>query len=273
MCRVLKVSRSGFYGWARDEESKRATNDRELSASIRESFKKSRDTYGARRIRRDLFTAGKRVGRKRVRRLMKALSLRPKGKKQFRVCTTDSKHGFAPSPNLLNREFAVDTLNTVYLSDLTYIQTGEGWLYLTTVMDMCSRLIVGWSMSETMETSVTTIPALEMALGRRSVSPGLIFHSDRGVQYADRNFRKLVDANGINQSMSRKGNCWDNAPAESFFHTLKTELDESFASRQEARAWLFEYIEVFYNRNRLHSSIGYMSPADFEAAAAEVAAA
>ena len=207
MCRVLKVSRSGFYAWARGEEANRVTEDRELSASIRESFKKSRSTYGSRRIRKVLFAAGKRVGRNRVRRLMKTLGLRPKGKKKFRVCTTDSKHGFAPSPNLLNREFAVGKLNTVFLSDITYIRTGEGWLYLTTVMDMCSRSIVGWSMSETMETSLTTIPALEMALGRRPVSPGLIFHSDRGVQYADYDFRKLLDTHGITQSMSRKGNC------------------------------------------------------------------
>ncbi len=265
MCQVLEVSRSGFYAWAQAKKSERAKADAELSAAISEIFFEARGTYGSRRIHRALVNRGKPTGRKRVRRLMRAMKLRGKVKPKFRVCTTDSNHGHTPSPNLLNRSFDVSELNTVYVSDITYIPTSEGWLYLTVVMDLCSRSIVGWSMSETMDTAATTIPALQMALGQRSISPGLVFHSDRGVQYADRDFRKLLATTGITQSMSRKGNCWDNAPAESFFHTLKLELDEEFATRDAARAALFEFIEQIYNRKRLHSSIGYVSPATFEA--------
>jgi len=273
MCRVLEISRSGFYAWLGRQESGRAREDRRLTALIRGIFDESRKTYGAPRVHRTLRKRGVRCGMKRVARLMKAAGLRSKTKRKFRVKTTDSKHGHPIAPDLLGRDFTADGPNQAWASDITYIPTDEGWLYLASTMDLFSRKIVGWSMSSTLHASVA-INALQMAVDQRRPTPGLIHHSDRGVQYAAGDFRDLLDEHGIDASMSRKGNCYDNAAKESFFHTLKTELvhHELYRTRAEARASVFDYIETFYNRQRLHSTLGYLSPVEFELAAAEIAA-
>lgn len=274
MCKVLEVSRSGFYAWLGREESGRAREDRRLTALIRGIFDESRKTYGAPRVHRELQRRGVQCGENRVARLMKAGEMRPKTKRKFRVKTTDSKHNHPIAPDHLGRDFTTDGPNQAWASDITYIPTDEGWLYLASTMDLFSRRIVGWSMSSTLHATVA-IDALQMGIDQRGSTAGLIHHSDRGVQYACADFRDLLDEHGITASMSRKGNCYDNAAKESFFHTLKTELvhHEHYRTRDEARASVFDYIETFYNRKRLHSTLGYMSPADFELAAeAEIAA-
>ena len=196
---------------------------------------------------------------------MKAAGLRSKVKRKFKA-TTDSKHGHPIAPNLLNQDFTVESPNTVWVSDITYIWTDEGWLYLATTMDLYSRAVVGWSMDSRMKSDLV-VSALNMALGRRAPTDGLIHHSDRGVQYAAKPFQDLLDENSIVCSMSRKGNCYDNAVQESFYHSLKTELvhHELYRTREQAKTSIFDYIEVFYNRLRLHSSLGYVSPLVFEA--------
>jgi len=200
---------------------------------------------------------------------MKKHGLRPRLKKQFRVQTTDSNHDNPIAPNLLEQNFDTDRPNQAWVSDITYIPTDEGWLYLATIMDLFSRAVIGWSMSASLK-AISATAALRMAIERRSPPAGLIHHSDRGVQYTSAEYRDVLKDHGMISSMSRKGNCYDNAVAESFFHTLKTELvvHEHYRTRAEARASLFDYIEAFYNRQRLHSSLGYLSPVDFEAAAA-----
>ncbi len=270
MCKTLEVSRSGFYAWCGREECDRAREDRRLTALIKGVFDESRKTYGAPRVYRELQRRGVACGENRVARLMRLAGLRPRPPRGFKVQTTDSNHDYPIAPNLLNQDFTAEHPNQIWLSHITYIPTDEGWLYLSSTMDLFSRSIVGWSMSASMETSASVIPALTMGIAQRSPKPGLIHHSDRGVQYADEDFRALLKAHGMVPSMSRKGNCYDNAVKESFFHTLKTELvaREHYRTRAEARASLFDYIESFYNRQRLHSSLGYMSPAEFEAAVA-----
>ncbi len=265
MCKTLEISRSGFYGWLGRDESDRACEDRRLTALIRGIFKESRRTYGAPRVHWTLRRRGVRCSRKRVARLMKAGEMRPKTRRKFRVKTTDSKHSHPIAPDLLDRDFTTERPNQAWVSDITYIPTDEGWLYLASTMDLFSRLIVGWSMSATLHADVV-INALQMGIDRRGPVAGLIHHSDRGVQYACGDFRELLDEHGIEPSMSRKGNCYDNAAKESFFHTLKTELvhHEHYRTRAEARASVFEYIEAFYNRQRLHSTLDYRSPVDFE---------
>jgi transposase InsO family protein len=198
---------------------------------------------------------------------MKAAGLRPKTRRKFRVKTTNSKHRYPIAPDLLDRDFSARGPNQAWVSDITYIPTDEGWLYLASTMDLFSRLIVGWSMSPTLKASFVT-DALQMAIQRRRPQAGLIHHSDRGVQYASGEFRKVLAAEGIQCSMSRTGNCYDNAAKESFFHTLKTELvhHEHYHTRDQARASVFDYIEAFYNRQRIHSTLGYLSPAEFERA-------
>jgi putative transposase len=267
MCKTLEVSRSGFYAWLGREESDRACDDRRLIALIRDIFAESRGTYGIPRVHRTLRHRGVRCSRKRVARLMRLAGLRSKTKRRFRVKTTDSKHGHPIAPDRLQQDFNASAVNKVWLSDITYIPTDEGWLYLASVMDLCSRRIVGWSMAETLHTAIV-IAALRMAVDRRRPEPGLIHHSDRGVQYASAEFRAVLDAHGLIASMSRQGNCYDNAVKESFFHTLKTELvnHERYRTRDEARASVFDYIEAFYNRQRIHSSLDYQSPEDFERA-------
>lgn len=265
MCKTLEVSRSGFYAWLGREESARASEDRRLTSLIRDIFKEGRGTYGVPRVHRTMKNRGVYCGRGRVARLMKAAGLRSKVRRKFRVNTTDSKHDHPIAPDLLDRDFTAERPNQVWVSDITYIPTDEGWLYLGSTMDLFSRLIVGWSMSTTLETPVV-INALQMAIDRRSPKAGLIHHSDRGVQYASKDFRDLLKAHGMRASMSRKGNCYDNAAKESFFHTLKTELvhHEHYRTRAQARASIFEYIEAFYNRQRMHSTLGYRSPVEFE---------
>ncbi len=272
MCKILEISRSGFYAWVKRPESKRSVANRQLTALIQGLFGESRQTYGAPRIHHALRHGGVPCGLNRVARLMRQEEIRPALKAAFRVQTTDSNHDHPIAPNLLGQVFTAARPNEVWVSDITYIPTDEGWLYLSSTMDLFSRSIVGWSMSESMKTSASVSAALQMAIDQRAPEPGLIHHSDRGVQYAAGDFRKMLKDHGMVASMSRKGNCYDNAAKESFFHTLKNELvfREHYRTRDEARASLFDYIETFYNRTRLHSTLGYMSLADFEAAAAVV---
>jgi transposase InsO family protein len=260
----LEVSRSGFYAWLKREESARSREDRRLLSEIKEIHKGSRGTYGVPRVHEELRTRGKRCGKNRVARLMRGAGLQSKVRRRFRK-TTDSSHSRPVAPNLLEGKPVPERPNEVWVADITYIPTAEGWLYLASIMDLCSRLIVGWSMDATLKTSLV-LGALRMALGRRSPGRGLIHHSDRGSQYASEAYQEVLREHGIACSMSRKGNCYDNAFKESFYHTLKTELvcHERYPSRTAARASVFDYIEVFYNRERRHSSIGYHTPSEFE---------
>jgi transposase InsO family protein len=264
MCRTLRVSRSGYYAWRKRPASGRSIRNHLLLERIQAIHKKSRKTYGSPRIHRQLVIEGERCGRGRVERLMSANGIRAKHKRRF-VATTDSKHNLPIAENILKREFRVEAPNRVWSSDITYIPTDEGWLYLAGVLDLCSRTAVGWSMSDSLEKGLV-LDALKMAHRRRQPGVGLVHHSDRGSQYASDEYRELLDDYGMKMSMSRKGDCWDNAVIESFFGTLKRELvhHRSYRTRAEARKDIFEYIEVFYNRERLHSSLGYMSPLNYE---------
>lgn len=237
-----------------------------LSEKIKAIFKIGRGTYGTRRIKRELAKQFLIVSRRRIRRLMTQLSLSCKTKRKFRV-TTDSKHQLPIAKNVLAREFTCCAPNRFYVGDITYIQTEEGWLYLAVVIDLFSRQVVGWAMDKRMTVELVN-NALLMAIWSRKPSRGLIWHTDRGSQYASDSHRLILQEHGIMQSMSRKGNCWDNAVSESFFHTLKTELIHhiKFATREEAKQVIFEYIEVFYNRMRMHSTNGYLSPVEYEKA-------
>ena len=264
MCSVLEVSRSGYYHWLKIVPSIHAKADNRLTQMIIQLFTESRKTYGTRSLKKCLCKLGYQVSRCRISRLMDQAGLICKTKKKFKV-TTDSKHNLPISPNLLQRQFTVNAPNRIYVGDITYISTTEGWLYLATVIDLFSRKAVGWAMDNRM-TSALVNDALLMALWRRKPPPGLIWHTDRGSQYASKNHRRILKQHAIAQSMSRKGNCWDNAVAESFFHTLKTELvyNEKFTTREQAKQAIFEYIEVFYNRKRRHSTNNYLSPVEFE---------
>jgi transposase InsO family protein len=272
MCRVLEVSRSGFYAWLGRGESDRAREDRRLMTLIRGIFTESRGIYGVPRVHETLRQREQQCGRNRVARLMKKAGLRSKTKRRFRVKTTDSKHNHPIAPDRLGQDFGTTAANRVWVSDITYIPTDEGWLYLASTMDLFSRRIVGWSMASTLHATIV-IDAVRMAIEQRQPSAGLIHHSDRGVQYASAEFRTVLDAHGFVASMSRKGNCYDNAVKESFYHTLKTELvnHEHYRTRDEARASVFDYIEAFYNRQRIHSTLGYLSPSAFERARTNVA--
>lgn len=267
MCAVLEVSRSGYFEWLNRKPSKRQRENANLSAKILEIHTKSRKTYGYRRIHAELEAKEGPCGMNRVARLMKKQDLRPKTVRKFRA-TTNSNHRFPVFENHLNREFMPTSLDQRWCGDITYIATKEGWLYLATVLDLYSRKIIGWAMNATMTTELVS-RALLMALNRRgkTLAPHLLWHSDRGSQYASGEFQNLLKDRGIIGSMSRKGNCWDNAVAESFFGTLKKELvhHEVYETREMAEKSIFEYIEVFYNRQRRHSTLGYLSPAEFEA--------
>lgn len=265
-CRVLKVSPSGYYRWLRAPEGKRQQRRAELAEQVRVVHEASRRIYGAPKIRAELLRRGLKLNRKTVARIMRESSIRSKVTKKFKVRTTDSKHAHPVAANVLDRKFAAEKPDAAWLCDITYIPTREGWLYLAGVMDLCSRRIVGWSMAEHLRVELV-IAALEMATTTRSPAPGLIHHSDRGVQYCCGEYRAQLEAWGMVASMSRTGDCYDNAPKESFWATLKKELvsDREFATREEARAAIFEYIEVFYNRQRIHGSLGYLSPEQFEA--------
>ncbi len=264
MCHLLEVSRAGYYEWRSRLPSTRALADDELRDRVLQAHAKSRKTYGRPRIHAELKEQGVRIGAKRVARLMKSSGIT--GLSRRRSCkTTDSKHSLPIAANVLDRAFDVAERDRVWVGDITYIPTREGWLYLAVVVDLGSRRVIGWSMKETMQRDLV-IDALQAALrDRRPVFGTAMFHSDRGVQYASTEFRAVLDDSGIVQSMSRKGNCWDNAVAESFFASLKGELgDPIFESRRAARAAIFDYIEIWYNRLRRHSAIGYLSPAQYE---------
>lgn len=264
MCRALDVSKSGFYAWNGRPESERSKENGALLAEIERVHAKSRQTYGSPRVHAELLESGFEVGRNRVARLMRDNGVRAKGKRRFRK-TTDSEHDHRIAPNVLNRDFLVHAPNKAWLGDITYLWTAEGWLYLAVILDLFSRKVVGWAMDDNMRTDLVLL-ALRQALSRRAPGRDLVHHTDRGSQYASKDYQKALDAHGIECSMSRKGNCWDNAVAESFFGTLKVELDakDHWKSRAAARCDVFEYIEVFYNRQRRHSYLGYVSPERFE---------
>ena len=264
LCRVMQVASSGYYAWRRRAESPRERANRALVVQIRAAHQRSRKSYGRRRIHVQLHNEGVSCSLNRVARLMRAEGLCGLRRRKFKA-TTDSRHSFPVAPNLVARNFTAGARDQVWVSDITYLACEEGWEYLATVMDLHSRRIVGWAMQSTLERSLT-LRALEMAITQRRPAPGLIHHSDRGVQYACGDYQAALGARGLVTSMSRKGDCWDNAPKESFFGTLKCELGlhKIRPPRQQARREVFEYIEVFYNRQRLHSSLGYVSPAAFE---------
>jgi putative transposase len=264
MCRHLGVSRAGFYAWRERPPSLRELDDERLLVQIRAIYAESKGRYGSPRVRRELAAKGIHASKHRVARLMQENGLRGRRRRRFRH-TTDSNHALPVAPNTLAQDFLVDAPNRVWVTDITYIPTREGWLYLAAILDLYSRRVVGWSMSERI-TRQLTLDALAMALRARAPGYGLLHHSDRGSQYASADYQTALAAAGITCSMSRKGNCYDNAVAESFFATLKTELvhDEDWATRAQARSAIFEYLEVFYNRRRRHSSIGYVSPEEFE---------
>jgi transposase InsO family protein len=264
MCSVFQVSRSGYYAWNKRPESTRSKENRELSQEIAAIHRESDGIYGSPKIHGELQRRGKRHGKNRIVRLMRKDGLYSKTKRKFRV-TTDSSHSQPVAPNLLNREFTPARANQAWVCDITYIWTAEGWLYLAIVMDLFSRTIVGWSMAERM-TRQLTMDALTLAAKRRNPPRGLLHHSDRGSQYASDDYQALLTKLGMICSMSRTGNCWDNAPAESFFGILKRELifHKRYLSRSQARQSIFDYIERFYNRRRIHSSLGYLTPNEFE---------
>jgi putative transposase len=260
MCEVLEVSRRGYYDWAARPKSTRAAADRALAAEIRTAHAASRGRYGSPRVHAELRAHGRRVGRKRIARLMRAMGLSARRKRRFRR-TTNSRHAFPIAPNLLGRDFTAAAPNRVWLADLTYIWTAQGWLYLGVVLDLFSRRVVGWAMAEHLGHDLA-LAALDMAIARQRPARGLVHHSDRGVQYAAHDYRRRLGEYGMLCSMSRKGGCWDNAPMESFYATLKGELVEQrdYLTRDEARADVFQYVEGWYNRCRLHSAIGYLTP-------------
>jgi putative transposase len=265
MARLLGVSRSGYYAWKGRIESARHRQEQALVERIREIQKRVKDRYGSPRIARELAREGIRVGHNRVARLMAAHGLGAKPRKKHRV-TTDSKHDLAVAENLLARQFEVSRANEAWVSDISYLPTGEGWLYLAVVIDLYARKVVGWALGTSLAATLV-IRAFLMACLNRRPPKGLLFHSDRGVQYASRAFREKLADWGMRQSMSRKGDPWDNAPAEAFFKSLKAELIGShiYRTRAEAKTAVFEYIECFYNRVRLHSSLDYRPPAEYEA--------
>lgn len=265
MCKILEVSRSSYYKRKSKGKSKRKLENEKIILMIKEIYTESKERYGSPRITEELRRRGISCNKKRIARLMRKEGIAAKIFRKYRL-TTQSDHKRVISDNILDREFNRGRVNEVWTSDITYIRTDEGWLYLAAVMDLYSRRILGWHLDRRLESGLVE-KALQNALYGRKISRGIIFHSDQGVQYASESFRGLLKTNGFIQSMSRRGNCYDNAVTESFFHTLKTELINrtKYKTREEARRSIFEYIEIFYNRKRLHSSIGYCSPVEFEA--------
>ena len=263
MADTLGVSRSRYYRWQKISQSRHEKRDMELGEKIRSIYHSSRKSYGSPRVYRELRKQTP-CSRKRVARIMRENGLRGRVKRRFRV-TTDSNHGCPVSANLLDRDFNVAQPNQVWVSDITYIWTGEGWLYLCVIIDLFSRKVVGWSLASHIRAELV-IMAFMMAVMHRSPGAGLIFHSDQGIQYASEEFRKKLSGCKMIQSMSRKGDCWDNACAESFFSTIKIEeiFQCTYRTREEARTRIFEYIAVFYNRQRIHSTLDYMSPQEYE---------
>lgn len=265
MCKVLGVARSSYYAWLERKPSARVMETMRLMKKIGEIYQDSKGRYGSPKITDELNGQGFQVSRPRIGRIMKKMGLRSIISKKYRIATTDSNHQLKIAENILKREFYQEDISKAWVSDITYVPTAEGWLYLTIIMDLCDRKIVGWSLSEDLTTEATIIPAWKMAKANRAVSPGLIFHSDRGVQYAADSFRKEIKKNGVVQSMSRKGNCWDNAVAENFFKIIKSEMIYhcDFHSVKQAKREIFEFIEVWYNRKRKHAYLGYQTPEAF----------
>jgi transposase InsO family protein len=264
LCRLLEVSRQGYYAYARRLPSRRERDDAALQQRVAAVHAESRHTYGSPRVLRELRRDGLRVGKRRVERAMRSLGLAARQRRRFRATTAaNPKH--AVEPNVLARDFTATRPDERWVADITYVWTDEGWCYLAVILDLFSRAVVGWALDATL---ATTLPlrALDAAVRRRRPEAGLMHHSDRGCQYTSADYRSALAELGVTVSMSRKGNCWDNAVAESFFATIKTELvhQKRWASRLELRAAAFEYIEAFYNRRRLHSSLGYMTPAEVE---------
>jgi putative transposase len=266
MCRLLEVSRSGYYEWLSRPPRAQGPAEQHVEAKIQHYFAQGRGTYGTRRIKYLLAQEGLQVSRRRIGRVLSQADLRCKTRRKYKAPTAAGQ-AQTVAPNQLNREFTVQTPDTAYVGDITYLSTGEGWLYLAVVLDLCSRAVVGWSMANHMRAELVN-QALSMALYQRQPAAGLIMHTDRGSQYGADSYQQLLRQHGIEPSMSRKGNCWDNAVAESFFHTLKTELIylEDFDTREQAQTAVFEYIEVFYNRQRCHSANSYLAPLVYEQA-------
>ncbi|WP_372758103.1 IS3 family transposase [Mariniflexile sp.] len=266
MCKVFKVSRSSFYRWYTAGPSKRRLELSLFTDLIKKEFDHSKKRYGSTRIAEKLKRKGYCISRCRVAKIMRMNNWASKHKRKFKA-TTDSNHSYPVCRNLLNRNFTPCRLNEAWVSDITYIQTNQGWLYLTTIIDLFDRQVIGWSLSTSLYTNQTIIPAWKMAVSKRTINMDLIFHSDRGIQYASKTFRTFIKSNPlVTQSMSRKGNCWDNAVAESFFKTLKVELiyNDDFKTIEQAKTAVFEYIEIWYNRKRLHSFLGYKTPYEVE---------
>jgi transposase InsO family protein len=265
MCAVLEVSPAGYYAWRDRPVSERAKSNTVLLDTIRQVHHDSHGRYGSPRVHAVLRSLGRGISRGRIERMMRRHGIRAIMARPRRVRTTDSRHGLPIAPNLIARDFTAKAPNRVWLADITYIPTAEGWLYLAAVMDLFSRRIVGWAMRNTMQVELASA-ALTMAIQQRRPQAGLIHHSDRGVQYASHAYRQTLSAAGITPSMSRKADCYDNAPMESFFHTLKTELvhRRDYNTRAEARRDIFAFIEGFYNQTRLHSAIGYIPPVQME---------
>lgn len=264
MCRVLKVSRAGFYAWRHRPESARARANRKLLIDIRSAHEASRRTYGSPRIYQELHSQGQTSGRHRIAHVMRDNGIKGRRRRRFRT-TTQSIHSHPIAANLLGRQFTTAGTDKAWVSDITYVWTPEGWLYLGVILDLYSRRVVGWAMSTRINQALT-LKALRMALARRVPTAGLVHHSDRGSQYAATQYRRTLAAHDIKCSMSRKGDCWDNVVAESFFATMKVEhvYPTAFATRAQAQREIFEYIEVFYNRRRRHSYLGFISPVDYE---------
>lgn len=264
MCKALEVSRSGYHKYIHQKMMGRRLENHRITEMIKDIFKKSHERYGSLKIRKELFSKGYIINKKRIARIMKINGLKAKARRKYKV-TTKSGNNEIFADNKVNQQFQVSKPNKIWVSDITYIWTQEGWLYLAIIMDLFSRMIVGWSMSKNIKAKLVT-DAIEQAFMNREVDAGLIFHSDRGSQYTSKEVQKILSEHGCQQSMSTKGNCYDNAVAESFFHTLKVELiySEKYLTRQSAISSIFEYIEIFYNRERRHATLNYYSPAEFE---------
>ncbi len=264
MCAVLRVSRAGYFAWRDRPANRHGEEDRALTTRIQSIHQRSRQTYGSPRIHQELQAQGTPISRKRVERLMRESGIQVRPRARF-VPTTDSNHSFPVAPNLLQQDFTATAPNRRWVTDITYVLTSEGWLYVAGIMDLYSRRLVGWAMGSHMDRSLV-LGALEMAVKQRRPPPGLLHHSDRGSQYASLDYRQALAGHGMRASMSNRACCYDNAAMESFWHTLKGELisKRRFQTRAEATQAIFEYIEVFYNRLRRHSSIGYVSPMEFE---------
>lgn len=268
MCKVLGVSRSGFFDWKRRDSSEKEARKNSLVVKISKIHLGSKKIYGSPRVYKTLKGLGEKCSKTTVERLMRENGIRSKIKRKFKA-TTNSNHTLPVAPNLVKRDFTADAPNKLWCTDITYLWTEEGWLYLAAIIDVFTRKVVGWAMKDHL-TLPLALEALEMAVRRQNPSPGLVHHSDRGCQYAAHEYQAELRRHGFICSMSRRGQCWDNALAESFFHSLKTEhvYHERFSTRAEAKSSVFEWIEVFYNRQRIHSAIGFVSPACYERRAA-----